>query len=70
MKGKKRKKPDLIIEANGRGMGEKDLSDDSFDDDPPTELIKPLIKEVQKELTDPINDKKGTVPKKAAKKGS
>ena len=51
-------------------MGGKNLPDDSFDDDFPEELIEPLIKEVPKELINPINDKKETVTKKAADKRS
>jgi len=51
-------------------MGEKDFSDESFDDDPPAEMIKPLIKKVSDELSSPVNDKPETAPRKTAEKRS
>ena len=55
-KEKDKNKPDLSNGPEVKGMGEKDLSEDLIENDLP-ELIGPLMKEDQDELSNRINDK-------------
>ena len=67
----KRKKRNLINKPIiGKGMGEKDLSDESFDDDPPKELIEPLIREEPEQVLNLINDRLDAGSEKKAVQGA